>query len=190
MSAATDALASAARSPRLLRRLLSVALPVLYAAAGTACTSTPEPGMKASVTYLHLLRHTPFFTALSDPQLRWVIQHSREWEVGAGTAIIDAAHGANRDDYWILLDGSWTLRLHGQQWRSGHADPGKWLQASQLDGAAFALVADQHSYVMQIAAQDMQAMLDQQFAFAPHLDAGTAFYRSLRQFPVPVAPTP
>lgn len=185
-----DAAAPVLRSPRLLRRLLSVALPVLCAATSSACTATPAPGMTASVTDLHLLRHTPFFTALSTPQLRWVIQHSREWEVGAGTAIIDAAHSGNRDDYWILLDGGWTLHLHGQQWRSGHADPGKWLQASQLDGGAFALVADPHSYVMQIAAQDMQAMLDQQFAFAPQLDAGTAFYRGLRQSPVPVAPTP
>ena len=30
--------------------------------------------MEPSVTYLHLLKHTPFFTSLTTAQLRWVIE--------------------------------------------------------------------------------------------------------------------
>ena len=61
-------------------------LPLLVAACDArqqppdACLTTRSTTMEPSVTYLHLLKHTPFFTNLTTAQLRWVIDHSREWE--------------------------------------------------------------------------------------------------------------
>lgn len=142
-------------------------------------SSTPSAAMKPSITYLHLLRHTPFFTALDTPQLRWVIDHSREWEVRVGTTITSSSQHDSGDGYWILLDGGWELHHHGQVVRSGHADPGKWFNRTALDADDFALVANEHSYVMHISTADMDAMLARGFAFRPHLQAGTTLYEHL-----------
>jgi NAD(P)-dependent dehydrogenase (short-subunit alcohol dehydrogenase family) len=49
--------------------------------------------MKASTTYLYLLRKTPFFTSLDTRQLRWMIEHSHEWEAQAGTVVAQCAPG-------------------------------------------------------------------------------------------------
>ncbi|WMJ68947.1 hypothetical protein [Stenotrophomonas sp. 24(2023)] len=164
------------------RPLASIALLACACVIGLTClsrSSAQPAAMKPSITYLHLLRHTPFFTALSTPQLRWVIDHSHEWEATAGTTITSSAHRAGDDGYWILLDGGWELRYHDQVVRSGHADPGKWFNRDQLSGEDFALVANTHSYVMHISSADMDTMLAQGFAFQAHLAAGTALYDHL-----------
>lgn len=134
--------------------------------------------MKASITHLHLLRHTPFFTELDKNQLRWVIQHSHEWEVQPGTLLLSEALASERAGYWILLDGGWMLDYRGNAYSSGHADPGKWLEAGQLPGA-FQLSANTHSYVMHISSADMQTMLAQGFAFEHHIKSGRQWYRAL-----------
>ncbi|MCW5655834.1 hypothetical protein [Hydrogenophaga sp.] len=55
---------------------------------GRAVDDAPENAtMKPSVTYLHLLRHTPMFTQLDTFQLRWTIERSREWEARPGTVV-------------------------------------------------------------------------------------------------------
>lgn len=163
-----------------MRILLCAALAIALAACAAVALKqrAPKPPMKASITYLHLLRHTPFFTELDTDQLRWVIQHSREWEVQPGTPLVSDALASERAGYWILLDGGWTLNYRGQTHASSHADPGKWFEAGQLSGA-FLLSAHEHSYVMQITAADMQAMLTRGFKFQRHLDQGHDFYRSL-----------
>jgi hypothetical protein len=136
--------------------------------------------MQPSVTYLYLLRHTPFFTALSTGQLRWVIDHSHEWETDEGAVIAKCDRaGASDTDYWILLDGGWKVDYDGRSFASGHADPGKWFNTREAGGAACSLVATEHSYVMRITAADMRAMLDNGFAFNSHFDSGRLFYRSV-----------
>jgi len=146
--------------------------------------------MTPSITYLHLLRHTPFFTALDTDQLRWVIAHSREWEVRTGGTIATSERLNDSAGYWVLLDGGWTLRIDGKTFASGHADAGKWFDQDLLAARPFELVANEHSYVMQIARRDMDDMLARGFRFDRHLDAGQAFYRSLMANPLsaPVAP--
>ncbi|WP_146136240.1 hypothetical protein [Pseudomonas simiae] len=90
--------------------------------------------MKASVTYLHLLRHTPFFTKLDDEQLKWVIKHSRECDAPAGTVIDSRAERVNpSSDHWILLDGSWQVQTKTFSFTAGNDDPGKWYQPSATD---------------------------------------------------------
>ncbi|MDV7213361.1 hypothetical protein [Azotobacter beijerinckii] len=135
--------------------------------------------MKPSITYLHLLHHTPFFTELSTDQLRWVIQHSREWEVEAGEIIVSNQHSGDGAGYWVLLDGGWDLKYQGRVHASGHGDPGKWFNKDQVDQQGFELVANDHSYVMHISAQDMDDMLAKGFSFHSHLAAGKTFYGSL-----------
>ncbi|WP_246184007.1 hypothetical protein [Pandoraea anhela] len=136
--------------------------------------------MKPSVTYLHLLRHTPFFTSLDTWQLRWTIDHSREWEAARGTVIVSGQAGSAPPDdaIWILLDGGWQVEVDGHAYPSGHADPGKWFSASEASGQ-WRLVTTAHSYVMQITRADMADMLARDFAFERHLQDGRTYYRTL-----------
>ena len=150
--------------------------------ATTACvfrTAPKDQSMKPSITFLHLLRHTPFFTELSTDQLRWVIQHSREWEVQAGRTIVSSATAGDGAGYWVLLDGRWDLELGGQHHASGHADPGKWFDRDLVATRAFSLTATDHSFVLNISNQDMDDMVARGFRFDRHLAAGMAFYSKL-----------
>ena len=104
--------------------------------------------MKPTVTYLYLLRHTPFFTELNTDQLRWVIQHSREWEVQAGRSIVSSDSSGDGTGYWVLLDGSWDLELQGRHHASGHADPGKWFNRELISTDAFKLKANEEVQAM------------------------------------------
>ncbi|NWB86854.1 hypothetical protein [Pseudomonas gingeri] len=136
--------------------------------------------MKPSITYLHLLRHTPFFTALSTEQLQWVIDHSQEWETEDATVVAKSDRtGTSATDYWILLDGEWRVDYHGRWFPSGHADPGKWFNIREAQGANCALITTERSYVMRITEADMNTMLEKGFAFGPHLYSGRAYYGPL-----------
>lgn len=137
--------------------------------------------MKESVTWLHLLRHTPFFTELNKQQLRWVIDHSKEWEVQPGTVIATVEVGqALADDMWILLDGGWQLETCGRLYPAGHSDPAKWYSALDVANPS-RLVTTQKSFVMRIKRSDMNEMLRQGFAFNAHLQSGMEFYRAVFQ---------
>ncbi|WP_420994841.1 hypothetical protein ACKI2N_021000 [Cupriavidus sp. 30B13] len=167
---------------RWIRLAFAMLLPALLAAceAGPAAPAnaalTQGKPMKASKTYLYLLRKTPFFTGLDTAQLRWTIGHSREWEVDAGTVIAQCqGTGAASTDMWVLLDGGWQLEHAGHAYPAGHAAPGKWFSADRGAGGC-RVVATGHSYVMQIARAEFDAMVAQGFAFGPHLDAGRRYY--------------
>lgn len=136
--------------------------------------------MKPSITYLHLLRHTPFFTLLSADQLRWTIEHSKEWEAQPRTEVVACSAGDERPDdaIWILLDGRWQLEKSGRDHVSGHADPGKWFSASAMRGPC-RLVTTEQSYVMRITRSDMEEMLKRGFAFQDHLHEGRAYYEAI-----------
>lgn len=169
------------RRRALLMMVASFAAP-LSACAQKPTVPPPAPGMSASVTYLHLLAKTPFFTALSREQLQWVIDHSREWSVIPDTEIADHARGA--DSFWVLLDGGWQIEYAGQSIKAGHADPAKWyggrdMQALNVGNTR--LVTTAKSYVMQIQQTDLDEMMRRGFAFGPHLQDGMAFYRSIRK---------
>lgn len=135
--------------------------------------------MTPQTTYVHLLKDTPFFTRLSRPQLQWVIDHSREWDADPGTTIASrTTDQPASDDYWILLDGGWEIEADGKHHPAGHAEPGKWFNATLVSHDC-RLIATEHSYVMQISSADMREMLAQGFAFGAHLEAGKAYYRNL-----------
>jgi hypothetical protein len=132
--------------------------------------------MKASVTYLHLLRHTPFFSEFNDEQLNWVIKHSREWDAPAGTVIDSRVAGAAASpDLWILLDGRWQVETKYSTHAADNAAPGKWyISAATLSESR--LVTTGRSYVMRIKASDMEDMLVQNFPFGGQLSIGRAWY--------------
>lgn len=168
------------------RRPLAALFILIAIGATAACGFRPsqkDQPMKPTVTYLYLLRHTPFFTELNTDQLRWVIQHSREWEVQAGQSIVSSDSTGDGTGYWVLLDGRWDLELEGQHHASGHADPGKWFNRALIPTGAFRLAATEHSFVMNISARDMDEMLAQGFRFDHHLSSGNAFYRELSTSP-------
>jgi hypothetical protein len=138
-----------------------------------------DMAMIPQTTYLHLLKNTPFFTALTRPQLRWVIDHSQEWEAQAGAVIASSAKSAPPSaDLWILLDGRWRLDVAGKQNAAGNADPGKWFSDRETVHA-YQLVSTQKSYVMRISQIDMNEMLMQGFDFGTHLADGKAYYQAL-----------
>lgn len=139
-------------------------------------TAYQDSRMKASVTYLHLLRHTPFFTKLDDEQLKWVIKHSREWDASAGTVIDGRAAGVSpSSDHWILLDGRWQIETRTSSFTAGNDDPGKWYQPSATRSEN-RLVTAERSYVMRIKAADMKEMLAKGFQFDSHLSVGQDWY--------------
>jgi hypothetical protein len=147
--------------------------------ANTRTNAAENAIMKPSITYLHLLRKTPFFTQLNTAQLRWTIDHSREWEAQPGTVVVDCGSGKSpEDDIWILLDGRWQVEANGKTLPAGHADPGKWFSGAIAQGEC-RLVTTEHSYVMQIARADLADMLTKGFAFDGHLDRGRAYYRKI-----------
>ncbi|WP_394183708.1 hypothetical protein [Marinomonas posidonica] len=131
--------------------------------------------MRPSVTYLHLLRHTPFFTVLNTSQQQWVINHSKEWQVNQGGVIATAS---SAKDYWVLLDGTWQLECGERRYPSKHNDPAKWFLASMVMHDC-KLVATETSYVMRITQADMQTMLHKGFAFQMHLDIGQSYYQQI-----------
>jgi hypothetical protein len=146
-----------------------------------ASTTTRSTTMEPSVTYLHLLKHTPFFTSLTTAQLRWVIGHSHEWEARAGTVVAqcnDSATGTRDQAMWILLDGGWQIESAGHAYPADHASAGKWFSAAVTDRSC-RVVTTEHSYVMKIERADFDAMLAQGFAFGPHVDAGRRYYSEL-----------
>lgn len=134
--------------------------------------------MKASTTYLYLLRKTPFFTALTHEQLRWTIDHSKEWEAYAGTVVAECGPAVSDDAYWILLDGRWQVERDGHTYPAGHADSGKWFDSSETHGSC-KLVTTEHSYVMKITRADMNDMLMRGFGFGVHLEQGREYYRTM-----------
>lgn len=136
----------------------------------------PPAPMQASVTYLYLLRKTPFFTQLNTAQLRDVIAHAQEWEVRAGTPI--ATSGDGDGAVWILLDGGWQVEAGGKVYPALHDEAGKWYGGAAVQGAVLPsrLVVNQHSYVMRISAGDFARMREQGFDFDAHLRQGLAFY--------------
>ncbi|MFM0155614.1 hypothetical protein PQR05_32965 [Paraburkholderia sediminicola] len=152
-----------------------------------ASVATRSTAMKPSVTYLHLLKHTPFFTSLTTEQLRWVIGHSHEWEAQPGTVIAQcdgsARAAASDRGTWILLDGGWQIEYGQQSYPAGHASAGKWFSAAVTDRPC-SLVTTEHSYVMKIERADFDAMLEHGFAFDSHLDAGRRYYSELFAAPV------
>lgn len=161
--------------------LMAAAVP-LSACAQKPSVPPPGPGMSASTTYLHLLAKTPFFAALSRDQLQWVIDHSREWSVAPGTEITGSARAAG--SFWVLLDGGWQVEHAGRSVKAGHADPAKWYGGRDMQALGIGdtrLVATAKSYVMQIRQVDLDEMLRSGFDCGPHLDAGMAFYHSLRK---------
>lgn len=166
---------------RLAPLVLAAALLVLSACAvlSNGAYRNKDMTMIPQTTYLRLLKNTPFFTALTRPQLKWIIDHSREWEVRAGTVVASCATGEPAsDDLWILLDGGWRVDADDKQHAAGNADAGKWFSAT-VAAHACQLVATEKSYVMKIARADMDAMLAKGFAFGPHLETGKTYYQTL-----------
>lgn len=132
--------------------------------------------MKQSVTYLHLLKKTPFFTRLDKAQLKWVIDHSTEWEAQAGMEVSNRLDA--NDHLWVLLDGGWQVEQGGRVLKAGHADPAKWYGGLRVEllPPDSRLIANQHSYAMRIARADFEEMRRRRFDFAEHLQQGVAFY--------------
>lgn len=117
--------------------------------------------MQPSVTYLHLLRHTPFFKRLNNTQLRWVIRHSKEWKIDKDGVI---ATNQSTPDYWLLLDGSWQLICQQQNFSTEKFHTKVWFHSSEIQ-LPCELVATSPSFVMRIQHDDMQIMLENDFPF-------------------------
>jgi hypothetical protein len=155
-------------------------LPLVAAASPKiAALASQEGGMKPSITYLHLLAKTPFFTRLNRKQLQWVIDHSKEWEAAKGNLI--ARSDSDPGSFWVLLDGGWQIETGSRKYRAGHADPGNWYGADTVRAAALAsrLVASADSYVLEIRLEDFNEMIRQGFDFDQHLRRGVQFYSEI-----------
>lgn len=169
---------------RLRAVLVWVAAPLVLAACAVLSFGThrnKDMAMIPQTTYLHLLKNTPFFTALTRQQLRWVIDHSHEWEVKAGTVIASSTNGESAvDDLWILLDGRWRVEIDGKQYAAGNTDEGKWFSSPE-SARTYQLISIEKSYVMKISRADMDDMLKNGFDFGTHLRDGRRYYQTVFQ---------
>lgn len=163
--------------------LMPPLLPLVACAQAPSMEGWPKPqNGQPSVTYLRLLRKTPFFVGLGDEQLQWAIDHSREWRVKAGDEITGSALGP--DNFWVLLDGGWQVEQGATVRPAGHADPAKWYGGAELQALKLQptrLVATAPSYVMHIRWADLQQMRQQRGfgpVFDPQLREGLAFYKA------------
>jgi hypothetical protein len=132
--------------------------------------------MKPSITYLHLLAKTPFFIKLTRAQLKWVIDHSKEWDVTQGTLITSSDGDPN--SIWVLLDGGWQIETGSTKYAIGHGDPGNWYGGPAVHAASAAsrLVASEPSYVMEMRMADFDDMVKRGFDFNQDLRMGVQFY--------------
>lgn len=167
------------------RRALLLASLVWLAGVDARCAQAqavppPGPGMRASVTYLNLLAKVPMFRGMSNEQLQWVIDHSREWVVEPGAEVASSTRGADR--FWTPLDGGWRIEQGSRVVAAGHADPAKWFGGRDWQALSLAptrVVATARSYVMEIDPVQLDEMLRRGLPLKSHLDAGLAFYRTL-----------
>ncbi|MEL0638531.1 hypothetical protein V6259_17410 [Marinomonas sp. TI.3.20] len=163
------------------QRLKAIVLTVIVVVAINACSkpliadAMGNLTIRSSVTYLYLLRHTPFFTSLKKEELRWVIKHSKEWSVEQGGVV---ATNSSAPDYWILLDGAWQLECGDKRYPSKNDDAGKWF-SSEVISEICKLVVTESSYVMQIPQTDMNDMIQKGFNFQEHLEAGLSYYEKM-----------
>jgi len=135
--------------------------------------------MKAVATYIFLLRNAPFFSRLSTSQLRWVVQHSKEWKVSKGSVIeVCVPATVPVTYYWILLDGEWALEQDGAVALAKPSDPRNWFTRSVHNGGSCRLTMVGPGYVMKITRADMQMMLTNGFHFNSPLPDGLNFDRN------------
>lgn len=150
----------------------------------SGCTSK-EPDaankltMTPATTYLYLLQDTPFFSDLSDKQLSFVIQHSKEYETEKGAVISQCDAQQHQTDYWILLDGRWALQYQGRDFPNGNTGPGKWYSPLFGPKENCQLIMLEHGYVMKLSEIFINEMLNQGFNFKSNLDSGKAHYQRL-----------
>lgn len=167
------------------RSLLLSAASLLAGGALSACARAqavpaPGPGMRASVTYLHLLAKVPMFRGMTNEQLQWVIDHSREWAVEPGAEVASSTRGADR--FWTLLDGGWRVEQGSRVVAAGHADPAKWFGGRDWQALSLAptrVVATARSYVIEIDQAQLDGMLRRGLPLQSHLQSGLAFYGTL-----------
>ncbi|RYF80608.1 MAG: hypothetical protein EOO29_13325 [Comamonadaceae bacterium] len=136
--------------------------------------------MRASVTYLHLLAKVPMFRGMTNEQLQWVIDHSREWAVEPGAEVASSTRGADR--FWTLLDGGWRVEQGSRVVAAGHADPAKWFGGRDWQALSLAptrVVATARSYVIEIDQAQLDGMLRRGLPLQSHLQSGLAFYGTL-----------
>jgi hypothetical protein len=157
---------------------------VCAAGAGVALTGAREShregrSMKQSVTYLHLMKKTPFFNLLNRAQKQDVIAHSTEWEVQQGVKISDRADASSH--VWVLLDGGWQVEQGGKAHLAGNADPAKVYGGPAADflSADSRLVVTKHSYVMRITRADFDRMLQEGLDFSAHIYEASLYYQRI-----------
>lgn len=179
-AADTQGIHAARRRGLLLSTAWLLAGGAVSACAQAQTVPPPGPGMRASVTYLNLLAKVPMFRGMSNEQLQWVIDHSREWAVEPGAEVVSSTRGADR--FWTLLDGGWQIEQGSRVVTAGHADPAKWYGGREWQALSLAptrVVATARSYVMEIDQLQLDEMLRRGLPLQSHLQSGLAFYRTL-----------
>lgn len=138
-----------------------------------------HPYMEPCRTFIPLLSRTPFFMKLARDQLQWVINHSQEWMVSAGTVVCTSPNAG--ENLWVLLDGNWEVESGGIKHQAMQSDPGNWYGSERM--AEFPgesrVVATSASYVLKVSSENVQHMLDNDFDISRSLERGLDYYRRI-----------
>ena len=142
---------------------------------GAPSELTRADGQPAERTLAETLHALPLFEALSDEQLRWLVEQGREVTCQAGETI--AAEGAPSDAFYVLLDGALRLsmRADGRDVEAvTSTQPGAWAGFLPLvmEISRVTVRVPQVSRLFRIPPETLTQMLATGFPIGTHLLAG------------------
>ncbi len=130
--------------------------------------------MTPSTKNLTLLAQIPFFKEFTMEQLKWVDANTTEYAFTAKEEI--PTSGAMKSTYWILLYGSWEMKLmkKGKIITLGVHQIGKWFQRNTLSEPEdmIHLQATSNAYILMVEEEEMLEMFIKKFPINENIGFG------------------
>jgi signal transduction histidine kinase len=142
---------------------------------GAPSEPTRADGSGEAPTMIDTLHALPLFEALSDGQLRWLVEQGSEVTYPAGSTIV--TEGASSDAFYILLDGAMSLsvRADGRDIEAVTSEqPGVWggFLPLIMEISRVTVRVPRVSRLFRIPPETLTHMLTTGFPIATHLLAG------------------
>jgi CRP/FNR family cyclic AMP-dependent transcriptional regulator len=123
--------------------------------------------------FIDHLTQVPLFSACSRKDLQKVAHRAKDVRIAAGTTIV--TEGDDGDEFFVILDGTATVRRHGRKITT--LGPGSGFGELALLERALrnaTVVADTDMELVVVGRREFATLLDEVFGFARKMLAGTA----------------
>ena len=118
--------------------------------------------------------HVPFFKGFSRDDLAYLQNACTEYGFEPGEVIKD--FGQQPSDYWVLLDGGWTLEVQGGASRDVERSEVSWVGPQEgVDPAPLKVSASKTSYVLNVPKDVMQKLKDDKASVKRNLQKGAEY---------------